>query len=534
MFLREIKLKDKTYLAIIETYREKGKVKQRCIGSLGCLDKINPAQLQNMAQSLIKYCKKEERRLFDISTTQEETRKKWGCVRVYKKLWDRFELDDIFLKITQDRKIEFDYFSAIFLMVLDRLVEPKSKLKSYHTQDKYYGIKENELHHLYRALDILAEYKEEMEKNLFFKNVNLFNLEVDVVLYDVTTLYFESVGEDELRRFGFSKEMKVNEVQIVLGLLIDLEGRPIGFDIFHGNTFEGHTLEKALEKIKKRFGIRKVIFVADRIMLSKDNLEIIKGTNDEYIIGCKIKSKSKKIKEEILAEEGYERVRIKEDGEEEIFKYKEIKLNGERLICTWSSKGAEKDRKDRERLISLAEEMLESGESKIFSKRGARKYIKNTSKLEPTLDLEKIKEEAKWDGYYGLQTNCQEEEVSWEKVWEFYKSLWKIEDCFRIFKSHLETRPIFHWTPKRIKGHMVLCFIAFLLERTLELEIKKNNIIGTSPIKIRESLDELEFSEVTIEGKRFFIRSKVEGLAYEILRMLKIKIPSQITTPESF
>lgn len=126
---------------------------------------------------------------------------------------------------------------------------------------------------------------------------------------------------------------KVNEVQIVLGLLIDLEGSPVGFDIFNGSTFEGNTLKKAVEKIKERFGISRVIFVTDRAMLSKDNIEIIKGAGYEYIIGSRVKNKSKKIREEILSDDGYETKVV--EVEDEVFKYKEIDIGGERLICTW-------------------------------------------------------------------------------------------------------------------------------------------------------------------------------------------------------
>ncbi len=522
MFIREIVSKNKKYLAIIETYRVNGKVKHKCIGSLGCVDNLNPESLENMARTLLKYCKNNKKSLFDISTSIEKSRKKWGCVEVYKKIWDMFGLDDMLSGITNNRNISFDYFSAMFLMVLDRLIDPKSKLGCYNRQERYYGIKSVELHHLYRSLDILSEKKEEIERYLFERNKNLFNMEVDVVLYDVTTLYFESEREDVLREFGFSKDMKVNEVQIVLGLLVDMEGRPIGFDIFGGRVFEGKTLKKVLNKVSNNFGIRKVILVTDRGMLSRENIEEIKGLGYEYVIGSRIKNKSKEIKEEILKEEGYRRIR-NEEGE--VFRYKELEeRGGERLICVWSKNRAEKDKRNRERLIELAEKVLEGGDSKVFPRRGYRRYIRY-SKLGCVLDKEKIEEEARWDGYYGIQTN--NDELKGEKILECYRNLWKIEECFRTLKSHMKARPMFHWTPKRIKGHMVLCFIAFLLERTLEIELRRNNI-KVSPEKIREALSELELSEIKIEDRDFILRSEIKGLANDIFRILKIKIPSRV------
>ncbi len=184
-------------------------------------------------------------------------------------------------------------------------------------------------------------------------------------------------------------------------------------------------------------------------------------------------------------------------------------------------------------MIENAKERIKGGLSRVINKRGSAKYIKNisvTEKLE--LDEEKIKEDEKWDGFYGIETSCKYKDPK-EILNKYYHSLWRIEESFRIFKSHLEARPIFHWTPKRIKGHFVLCFIAFLFERTIEIELKKKKI-EYSPSKIRKALDDLEVSEIEIENQKFCIRSKVEALQNDILRTFKIKIPPSITKPELF
>ena len=384
------------------------------------------------------------------------------------------------------------------------------------------------LQHLYRALDILADKKEEIEEYLFKANVNLFNTEIDVVFYDVTTLYFESVIRDTLREFGFSKDLKVKEVQVVSGLLLDQEGRPIGFDIFAGNTFEGGTIKIILDKLDKRFQIKRLIFVGDCAILSKENLQIIKDLGYEYIVGSRIKNKTKEIKDKILDKEGY--IEVMREDEDETFRYKEIEIGKERLICGYSSKRARKDKEERERLIEKANEILQRGKP-ILSKRGALRYIKIESIEGNKIDKERIEEDEMWDGYYGVETNSKN--LTGPDILNIYHNLWKIEEAFRVLKSHLEARPIFHWTEKRIRGHLVLCFIAFLIERTLEIELKQNNI-EYSPEKIREALNSLQFSEIEIEGQRFYLRSKVEGLANDILRILKIRIPPNITTPEVF
>jgi len=322
MFLREIKTKGKTYLNIIESYWEDGKPRHKSIASLERLDNLqNTKQLRKIALGLLRYCKENNTHL-DITTCEETQRKIWGAPVVIKKIWDKFKLDELFTKLIGSRKIKFDVFSSIFLMVIDRLLSPQSKLQSYEKQGRYWNIKENELHHLYRALDILQEGKDKMEDYLFNMNKSLFNMKVDVVFYDVTTLYFESVRRDTLRDFAFSKDLKVNEVQIVLGLLLDQDGRPIGYDIFPGNIYEEKTIKDAVEKLKERFQINKSLFVGDRAMLSKDNLQLISSRGYEYIVGFRIRNTKEDIQNKILNEEGY--IEVKTEDIDEVFKYKEI------------------------------------------------------------------------------------------------------------------------------------------------------------------------------------------------------------------
>ncbi|MCL4386824.1 IS1634 family transposase [Patescibacteria group bacterium] len=527
MFIREktSPTTKRTYLQIIRSYRTQGKIRQKIIASLGCLQELQEKnEIKKLARSLLKFCSQRQD-ITDFSSLKENNRYYWGAVKIIRKIWEQLKLSELLSSFSKSAQLKFDYFSAVFLMVIERLVNPCSKWKSYQNQDKYYGISKVDSQHLYRALDVLASNKEKLEKELFERNVSLFNMSVDVVFFDVTTLYFESQKISDLKLFGFSKDCKVNEVQVVVSLIIDKEGRPIGFDVFPGNTFEGKTMESAVKKLKKNFNIDRLIFVGDRGVFSAGNFEILKENNYEYIISSRIKSKSKAVKEKILdGKWDYE----KEEEKGEVFKYKEIGTKGERLIITWSSKRARKDRADRERLIKRAEELLEG--NRVANKAGARKYLKvEVEKAE--LNQEKIELDARWDGYYGIETN--NDDLSAGVVVERYKDLWRIEESFRILKSHLETRPIFHWTEKRILGHLVLCFLAFLLERILELELKRNEI-NYSASGIREALNSLQVSEVEIEGRTFLLRSRVEGLANDILRCFKIKIPPNFTTPELF
>ena len=531
MFLKISKSKGNEYISIAHSYREKGKIKQKIVGKIGRKDAFSCDDVEKIVKSLLKIVNS-NMIISNSDNISEEERIKWGCVEAYRKLWNVFDFDNILKTAFKDSEHEFNALNAIFPAILDRLIIPCSKLKSFETQNKYFEIEESELHHFYRSLDLLAEHKEEIEKQIFLKNLALFNQKIDVVFYDVTTYYFESNKADEFKEFGFSKDNKINEVQVMMGLLIDLEGRPIGYELFPGNIFEGNTLEISLDKLKERFNINRVVIVADRGLNSKLNFKKIKEKGYDYIVGSKLKNMSAKVKKEALDLSSYNY--IGENTDENSLKYKVIEYINpvkteegiiefkERIICTYSPKRSKKDKKDRERFIEKAKELLNTP-SKLNNKRGAKKYIDSTIE-NPILDEEKIQEDSQWDGIYGIQTST--EDLSISKIEEAYHQLWKIEESFRVLKTNLEARPIYHWTERRIKGHFVLCFIAFLLERTLELELKKNKL-PYSVEKIRDSLSALELSIVNMEDKKYILRSNPDELAKNIFKTLKIKMPQQ-------
>ncbi|WP_175420294.1 IS1634 family transposase [Marinitoga sp. 1154] len=375
------------------------------------------------------------------------------------------------------------------------------------------------LHWLYRTLDMLADNKEKIEKHMYDQRMSLFNTTVDLVFYDVTTLAFETQQTNEILQMGYSKDKKFNESQVVLGMSIDQDKMPVSFDIYPGNTFEGHTLKDSIKKMKKEYQLGKVIVVADRGMMSKANIEMVEKSNYEFIIGKSIKQLKK--------------INIFEGEFTEIakgIKYREIEYENKRLLIIYSEERAKKDKKDRMRLIEKAEKMIEDGSIDAKSKRGAKKYLKEETKQKYILDKEKIKNDEKYDGYYGIITNTK---LSPKQILEQYHTLWKVEETFRTLKNYLETRPIFHWTPKRIKGHIVMSFISYIILRTLELELEKNNI-EYSHEKIRNALKNMEYSEIRIKDKKFALRANLSGFQKNILKTLKIEIPKKMMDLKEF
>ena len=613
MFIRDKKNKKsgKSYLQIVENKWVEGKTKQEVVLSLGCLQTLKQSgQLRRLAKSLIKYC---EGDFVETEDIEEKERVYWGIPKIVDKLWLRYDLDGILQRCLAKRSVKFDFCQVIKLMLADRFQCPCSKLKSYEGQDKYAFYKSVDLHQLYRSLDYLAQFKEKIEKMLFEKNIDLFNMKVDVVFYDVTTMYFESEKVDALRNFGFSKDHRVGEVQVVIGLLIDQEGRPIGFDVFAGNTYEGHTLKDAITKLKVRFAIDKLIIVSDRGMLSKANIEFIKDKGYEYIISARLRTLSKVLQKQILDLETYQTIPRQQDYRdlpfyeeipdpreprqeeackqprykvftpENVFeevlgalhnaqspksvyraiskitknvpdtRFKQILRDfrkqpftsenrqklvkqiedylKQRLIVTWYNKRAKRDKAKRDVLIAKAQQLIDAPKETI-SQRGPRRYVKPVGSEQYALHTDKIRQDAQWDGFYGIYTNNLD--LRWQVIRQHYHTLWKIEESFRIFKSHLETRPMFHWTEQRIRGHLVLCFIAFLFERTIELELKQQ-AIDFSPSKIRDAINSMQASVVEIRNQKFYLMANSRNaLAKRILKCFNIKAPTKIVPAEMF
>lgn len=543
--MKRTRSKNYTYLSIVETYREDDQVKHHTLLQLGREDELRKnGVLQGLVESIarvggISAGKDGSIRIADL---EEEGRHNWGAVKVYRTLWDMFNLDKIIRESCRSKKRRFDLPATVFSAVVARLIRPSSKLKVYERQHSYLGLKEVELEHLYRAMTALGEGKDLIEQKLFERQKDLFNIQVDIVLYDVSTLYFESILNDELRDFGYSKDAKFGEVQVVLGLIVDMEGRPVGFDIFPGNTFEGHTLIAALKKLRSRFDIRQVIIVADRGLNSKLNLLAIKQAGFDYIVGTRLKNLSSALQKEILDQTQYTTLKKDENDEIEL-SYRAIdyqntisvtSANGknrtkislpELLLCTWSKERAAKDKHDRDRLVERALTLLTTP-SKISVRRGPRRFITTDNNEYHFLDTDRIKEDQQLDGFYAIQSSRKDLDPNF--ILQTYHSLWKIEESFRVVKHTLQTRPIFHWRPHRIKGHLVMCFIAFLLERTLEIALRRR-CPEASIDNIREALASLQVSTLKADYGRLYLCSKVTGLANDILRTLKITVPRNLS-----
>lgn len=370
-------------------------------------------------------------------------------------------------------------------IVITRLVYPTSKLKTVDYLYRYRGIKIGE-DKIYRFLDRLRkDYKAVIEKVAYQYTRKILKT-ISVVFYDMTTLYFEAEDEDDLRKIGFSKDGKFQHPQIMLGLLVGRGGYPIGYDIFKGNTFEGHTLIPTIEKIEKKYGFKHPTVVADAALLSKKNLEGLAEAEYRFIIGGRIKNETDAIKAEILrCRQGMK------DGD--CFAVK--KEDGTRLIVTYSDTRAKKDTFNRQKGLDKLQKQIKSGRltKEQINHRGYNKFLKLTGEIAIEINQEKVREDKKWDGLKGYITNTR---FSAKTIVENYRELWRVEQAFRISKTDLRIRPVFHYRQRRIEAHICIAFVAYTIYKEMERLLSKAGL-KMSPKRAAElthTMYELEYA----------------------------------------
>lgn len=347
-------------------------------------------------------------------------------------------------------------------LVVARLVYPTSKLKTVDYLYRYRGIVVDR-HKIYRFLDTLRRKYKDMAERIAYEYTKRTLGAISVAFYDMTTLYFEAEDEDDLRKIGFSKDGKFQHPQIMIGLLVGENGFPIGYDIFEGNTFEGHTLVPILEKLSAKYEFGKPVVVADAAMLSKTNLEGLVQHEYTFIVGGRIKNESDALKIKIL-----KRSASMKDG---AF-FNLTRGDGTRLVVTYTDKRAKKDRYNREKGVRKLRERVQSGRltKEHINNRGYNKFLVLRGSMTVAIDEGKIAKDAQWDGLKGYVTNA---DMPAKKVVKHYGSLWQIEKAFRISKTDLRVRPIFHYRKRRIEAHICIAFVAYAIYKELERLLKQ-------------------------------------------------------------
>ena len=540
MYIRTTKnQRGHSYYHLVEAYRQDGKVKQRTLMSLG---RVEDNRIEELATAISKHL--ETINIFNLSKEIDVSDTYiLGPLLVLDRMLETLGIKAVLQNVLlQHTRLRFDFEKVVFTQLCSRFIKPVSKLALYDNwvSRMYPELIDHQLdlQHIYRSLDILADHKEEIEKFLYQWKKDLFTINVDVVLYDLTTLRFESTREDlgELRKFGYSKEMRTDCTQVVLGLLTDTDGIPLCFEVHPGSTFEGKTLQGIVEKMRGKFSIRRFIFIADRGLFSFDNLDHIRADGGEFIVGLKMGSMTKQRQKDF-----YDISKFNWINEELAFY--ETDLNGDRCIITWSKSRSERDQKAREdildkiRLKLAAEKKLAK---RFITNRNYKKYLKTQGKDHCELNHGAIAEEAKKDGFFGIITNVATMKAS--DIVTHYKQLWKIEDAFGEIKGTLKTRPMFHWNDKRILGHLVMCFLSYLCEAHLTRALRKshepldkksikNKIIKSRVLTVAQAMDELNrvmAIPVKLRKQTIWVRTDIPPNAQNLMKAIGMRIPPKI------
>lgn len=440
-------------------------------------------------------------------------------------------ISEIFSKLFVDmgfnNLLPSDMTETLKLTILGRILSSGSKKAvSEELLAKFgYNLHVNKI---YRMMDTLHKYLDELQRLVFNSTQSNSPNGISLMLYDVTTLHLETVVEDDLRAFGYSKNCRFNTTQLVLALATTQDGLPIGYRLFPGNTAETTTLLTSLNEWKKIIPIKEVVIVGDRAMMSKSNIQALEESNLQYVLAYSIRKAPKHIKEEIFSSDEY-RMKV---TEKDIYWSKEVQYEGnKRIIATYSSKRHKKDFSEREKTIERIRKKLKKSKKpkNLISNTSYLKYTKMEGNDIVEINEGKISLESQYDGYHAVITNSKMEVP---EILQRYRNLWVIEESFRINKHDLKMRPIYHRKKERIESHIGLCYLEFALCRTLQFILKKNGL----SISIKKIKDELLNTQASIikditTGLRYKGVANLTDIGEKIYNSLGVSIMTSLYEP---
>ncbi len=519
MFLKQSKSHNKIYLSFVQGYRdENGKIKHKTIEKIGYLDDLKKQFDDPIAhfKQMAKDKSNEEineliiKNLNTKTVTENDKQRNLGYI-ILKQLYNELGLQNFFKNKQKKLRMDYDLSSIFELLIYSRILFPASKNETYNNKDIFFDKFNFSLKDLYRSLDYFSGFKDELQTLLWNNTKDKYNRDASTSYYDCTNYYFEITYNDEdlidengnvlekgYRKKGPSKEHRPEPI-IGLGLLMDKTGIPLSYNLFPGNQSEKITLRPTLKNTKSNFGIDRTIVVADRGLNTSDNIFFLAGKNDDksnkdgYVYGQSVLSSDKEFKEWVLNQNEYITDIFTEDGEEIYFKHKsriyaktiQIERDGKRKnkytvyqkqMVYYSKKYADKQKYERDLVIAKAKDLINNpGKYTRATSVGAAGFINNISFDKTTgeviykdlsLNIDKIKELEKFDGYYSIVTS--EKDLSDKEIRDIYSGLWKIEETFKITKSDLKTRPVYVWTKEHIEAHFLTCFISLVILRLLQ------------------------------------------------------------------
>jgi hypothetical protein len=543
MFVRDKRIGRYTYIYLVENVREDGRTKQRIIANLGRKEMVLAhGDLDRLARSVARLAQ----RSMVLSVDQGEAPPNAVCRRIgpallFERLWHEAGCRSVLMALAGQRQFAFAVERAVFLTVLHRLFVSGSDRAAERWRADYRidGSEGLQLHHLYRAMAWLGEpladqtgasalaprcRKDLVEEALFARRRDLF-AELNVVFMDTTSLSFEGQGGAELGRRGHSKDFRPDLNQMIVGLVMDQDGRPLCCEMWPGNTADVTTLMPVVDRLRERFGVGRLCVVADRGMISAATMAALEQRNLEYILGVRERSGTEVRRTVIDDQTPFVPLAApRTSGEVTELEAKQVKIGKRRYIVCRNLAEARRDAEQRTAILEGLRAKLAQGDKALVGNSGFRRYLKTLSAEHFAIDEDRVADDARFDGLYVLRTNTK---LTPLQVMLRYRDLWRVEQLFRQAKAVLATRPIYHSSDMAIRGHVFCSFLALLLAKELEDRLRRHDVVAEWDDILRD-LDRLQ--EITLEqdGKRFLLRTPTAGVTGKLFQAVGVALPPNL------
>ena len=543
MYIRQISRRNKdgskvTYVQLAHNERDpdKGFAVAKVLYNFGRLEDLDLDQLRRLVKSISRFLKPEDVLDAQVALDLDEPDIKWrtcksyGGIYLLAELWRRFNFARILSQPIRQTSYRTPVLMAIFAMIANRCLAPKSKLAVTDWVEKQVYIPELpkiDVQVLYRAMDFLLEYQQELEKEIYWSVADILNLEVDILFFDTTSTYFETDDVSPLKRRGYSKDKRKDLPQVIVGLAVTREGIPVKHWVFPGNTQDMDTIERVKSDLSD-WRLNRLIFVHDAGMSSEDNHRYLQRGGGHYIAGRKLKSGEKEARAALSQKGPYTQI------SETLFAKEIIVGDGEkrkRLVLVKNNEEAERQRTVRQEIIDTVQEKVDLiNNRRVLSHNKAvcelkshavyGRYIKELTSGRLKVDKTKAAREGRYDGKFLIETS--DDTLSVEDVVFGYKQLYDVEHAFRSLKTTLKLRPNYHSRDDRIRCHIFLCFLALLLVRVVENKTEK------TWSKVRDEMNRIYFGEFNQNGSTIRLLTQLTREQKSILKALDIKEPSTV------
>jgi hypothetical protein len=543
MFARDKRIGPYTYVYLVENVREDGRTKQRIIANLGRKEVVVArGDLDRLARSVARLAQ----RSMVLSVVEGEAPPNAVCRRIgpvllFERLWQEVGCRAVLEELAAARQFAFAAERATFLTVLHRLFVSGSDraAEKWRADYRIEGTEALQLHHLYRAMAWLGEpltdqagaskltprcRKDLVEEELFARRRDLF-AELSVVFMDTTSLSFEGQGGEALGRRGHSKDFRPDLHQMIVGLVMDQDGRPLCSELWPGNTADVTTLLPVVDRLRARFGVGRICVVADRGMISAATIAALEERKLEYILGVRERS-SAEVRRTVIDDQApfVPLVVPRASGDLTALEAKQVKIGKRRYIVCRNLTEARRDAEQRAAILDGWRAKLAQGDKALVGNSGFRRYLKTVSAEHFAIDEARVAEDARFDGLYVLRTNTK---ITPLQVMLRYRDLLRVELLLRQAKAVLATRPIDHSSDMAIRGHVFCSFLALLLAKELEDRLRRQGIAAEWGDILRD-LDRLQ--EITLEqdGKRFLLRTPTTGVAGRLFQAVGVALPPNV------